>query len=1016
MDIKKKLDRYLKKLDISSLTDDQATQLLDVFEKKNPAKKNQGTNILFLFEKFFEYIPYAIAVCDSKGRIVKANKFFIELFEGEPVPDLCIFDHPVLKKAGYDKQLEKARNGEYVEIPELWYDVADYIPDIPSKKTCIKSISFAIFDKLKKITNYIIIFEDISDKKTIEAEFQKSAEKYKRIFENIQDVYYESTLEGILIELSPSVESFSKYKREDLIGKNILHLYADVGDREIMLNLMREKGFIRNYLLRLNDKDGSILSCSVNSRLLFDENKNPVRIIGSMTDISGYLKTLEALKISEEKYREIFENATEMVWTSDLEGNILTINPALEKHLGYKFEELDRNQFHFFLTDESYQRAYENQKYKIEHPYKSTIYEVEAIAKNGTHVFLEVSSFLKYKNNKPFAIFGIARNITERKKMEEELKESEMQYRALFESSRDAIMTLEPPSWRFTSGNQSTVEMFLAKDEVEFTSNEPWKLSPEFQPDGRTSDNKAKEMISIAMQNGSHFFEWTHKRLNGEDFLATVLLTRMNVQGKKFLQATVRDITDMKKGEEALKISEEKYMELFELSNDIIYTMDFRGNFTSVNRTVEKLLGLKFQELSDVNVKTYLTPESARRALADVVKKLRGRDEGTVYEVDFINVNGRIVTFEINSQVHFKNGKPFEVFGIARDVTERKKANEAIKNSEEKYKMIFENAPLGIMTADISGNIIEINPVLLQMLGSKSVNETKSINVLSFPPMIMAGLVEKFVKCIETGESVVSEHTYTSKWGKSLDTRIYTKPIKNSRDRITGFQTIVEDITEQKKTEKQIISALNEKEVLIREIHHRVKNNMQIIISLINMQMQDSRDAVMNRKFRELQHRVRSMSIIHEDLYMSDDLSRINFGNYLEHLTNHLLQAYPHKKNLQLHFNVSNILLGIDTAIPCGLIVNELLSNSLKYAFPDDCFGSEKPCEIFVEFSIEKNRYKLIIGDNGVGLPPNIEEIKSKSLGLLLVEILVTQLKGKMKMSGKKGTRYEIEMEKEKVK
>lgn len=886
MDNKRKSGKPHKKLKKSSPIKKKKKEISKkTIKKEVDGKIKKEDEVFLLFEKIFEHFPYAIAICDKKGRIVKTNKYFVDLFEAESTPDICIFDHPALKKAGYGKLLKKAQQGGYVEIPEMVYDVADFVPDRPSNKKYIRSISFAIYNRQKKISHYILDFENISDKKAIKEESMKSEEKYKRIFENIQDVYFESSLEGKLIEVSGSVETFTKYKREELLGMNILNLYADPLDREKMLIELGLKGSVRNYILKLKDKDGSVICSNATLKLILDSKNRPERIVGSLVDISEYNKTLEALKVSEERYREIFENANEMICTSDLDGNIVSINPAFEKNLGYRFEDNEIKNLQDFLTENSVRIVRENIKNKIEHPGESSIFEIEAIAKNGHHVFFEVSCLLKYKDNQPNQILGIARNITERKKTEDEL-------------------------------------------------------------------NKTRE----------------------------------------------------------------KYRELFDSTNDIIYTMDFKGNFTSVNKTAEKLLGLKFDELADVNMRSYLTPESARRALTDVVRKLRGKDENTVYEVDFIKKNRGIVTFEINSQVRYIKGKPYEVFGIARDVTERKKANEALKNSEEKYRMIFENAPLGIMTADISGNIIEINPVLLQMLGSKSIQETKSINVLSFPPMIMAGLVEKFVKCIETGEAVISEHSYTSKWGMSLDTRIYTKPIKNIRGKIIGFQTIVEDITEQKKTEKQIKSTLNEKEVLIREIHHRVKNNMQIIISLINMQMQDSNDVIVIKKFRELQHRVRSMSIIHEDLYMSDDLSRINFGNYLERLTNHLLQAYPHKSNLQLKFNVSDVLLGIDIAIPCGLIVNELVSNSLKYAFPEHYDYSKKQYEIFVEFYTEKNKYKLIIGDNGIGFPPDIEEIKAKSLGLQLVEILVNQLKGVVKMSVKKGARFEIDIEKEKEK
>jgi len=150
---------------------------------------------------------------------------------------------------------------------------------------------------------------------------------------------------------------------------------------------------------------------------------------------------------------------------------------------------------------------------------------------------------------------GLVEDTTERKQAEAALRQSEQRHRVLFESSRDAIMTLEPPSWRFTSGNPATLEMFAVKDEAEFTSLGPWDLSPERQPDGRPSAGKAREMIETAMREGSHFFEWTHKRLGGDDFPATVLLTRVELGGRAFLQATVRDITVQKRAEDELRLA-----------------------------------------------------------------------------------------------------------------------------------------------------------------------------------------------------------------------------------------------------------------------------------------------------------------------------------------------------------------------------------------------------------------------------------------------------------------------------
>jgi PAS domain S-box-containing protein len=136
---------------------------------------------------------------------------------------------------------------------------------------------------------------------------------------------------------------------------------------------------------------------------------------------------------------------------------------------------------------------------------------------------------------------------------QEDLKESEERHRILFVSSRDAIMTLEPPSWIFTDGNPATIKLFGAKDEMDFISYAPWQLSPELQPDGQPSGEKSKEMIEAAMREGSHFFEWIHKRINGEEFPATVLLTRVTLRDKTFLQATVRDITERRKAEQEIE-------------------------------------------------------------------------------------------------------------------------------------------------------------------------------------------------------------------------------------------------------------------------------------------------------------------------------------------------------------------------------------------------------------------------------------------------------------------------------
>ncbi len=238
---------------------------------------------------------------------------------------------------------------------------------------------------------------------------------------------------------------------------------------------------------------------------------------------------------------------------------------------------------------------------------------------------------------------------------------------------------------------------------------------------------------------------------------------------------------------------------------------------------------------------------------------------------------------------------------------------------------------------------------------------------------------------------------------------LYIKPIINTSGIVTGFQVMVEDITTEIIADEQLKESVKEKEALLRELHHRVKNNMQIIISLINMQMNESNDDLMKANLLDIQQRVWTMAIIHENLYVSKNLSKINFGEYLQKLAGNIASTYSGNNDINLKVNVSNVFLDLDTAIPSGLIVNEILSNSFKHAFPDGWKGKNN--EVYVELEIKGNKLLLTIGDNGIGIKDVDKEAERNTLGLVLVEILVKQLKGIIRLYTKKGTRYEIEMD-----
>ncbi|MCB9421393.1 MAG: hypothetical protein H6667_16440, partial [Ardenticatenaceae bacterium] len=211
-------------------------------------------------------------------------------------------------------------------------------------------------------------------------------------------------------------------------------------------------------------------------------------------------------------------------------------------------------------------------------------------------------------------------------------------------------------------------------------------------------------------------------------------------------------------------------------------------------------------------------------------------------------------------------------------------------------------------------------------------------------------------------------------------------------------------IAERKLAEDKIEASLHEKEVLLKEIHHRVKNNLQVISSLLNLQSSSVADKENLSVFQDSQNRIRSMALIHQKLYQSSDLARVDFDDYIRELTAHLAQSYRFATPAEIYFDLEPILLEIDTAVSCGLIINELVSNIFKHAFPPDKNG-----KIFIKFRQTSHRNLiLMVGDNGVGMPEEIDCHNTMTLGLQLVNMLVDQLSGDFHVERTPGTTFII--------
>ncbi len=303
-----------------------------------------------------------------------------------------------------------------------------------------------------------------------------------------------------------------------------------------------------------------------------------------------------------------------------------------------------------------------------------------------------------------------------------------------------------------------------------------------------------------------------------------------------------------------------------------------------------------------------------------------------------------------------------------------------------------------VVVLDAYNYIVDLNAAARDLIGRGASKALGQFVEKSRPEL--AGQLERSSELVEAGKELVlgqgdEQRTY--------DVRI--SPVTDWRGRLASQVVVLRDITERKRAEEQIEASLREKEVLLKEIHHRVKNNLQVISSLLYLQSRGVENDQALEMFRDSESRVRSMALVHERLYQSEDLARVDFAEYVRRLANYLFRSYGVNTNvIRLKINVEYVFLGVDMAIPCGLIINELLSNSLKHAFPDGRAG-----EIRVELRADgEGQFTLMISDNGVGFPKGLDFPDTKTLGLQLVNTLVNQLEGTIELDRRDGTTFEI--------
>lgn len=327
-----------------------------------------------------------------------------------------------------------------------------------------------------------------------------------------------------------------------------------------------------------------------------------------------------------------------------------------------------------------------------------------------------------------------------------------------------------------------------------------------------------------------------------------------------------------------------------------------------------------------------------------------------------------------------------------------------LEKTKDRVEAILNNSPDAILLLTPDGTIDLCNRAFYEMFGYSTI-EVVGRPIHDLIEDTKTYLIDSHLKdSLARRETNWFQITAQRKDETTFDARGALATISNA-DRVTALVCSLRDISEQVQVEAQIKASLREKEVLLREIHHRVKNNMQVISSLLALQADYTSEENTSQLFRESQNRIRSMALVHELLYQSDDLARVDFVEYVHKLTRHLLHSYlADASRISLDIVSNAVFLDVDMAVPCGLIINELISNALKHAFPENRQGS-----ILVELRTEDNGlHTILVRDDGVGIPPELDVHQTESLGLQLVTSLAGQLNATIGLQRHQGTTFEI--------
>lgn len=906
----------------------------------------------------------------------------------------------------------------------------------------IQGISHPVFNDKKELIGIIGTLKDITTQYKTEKLLQEAKQKFDLITSNGNDViaFYTYYPEEKYLYVSPNIQKLMGCKEKELLENHSFFSNRsrdyktefDLIDKKLKYN--QKHGITKNltYVYKTIHKNGKEIWLENNLTPILDDKGKIAFFLNLYRDIT--IQKQRELDLQQQKENlELLLDSSPVAYFIHNKGQILYCNNALLKILKIKSKDkLLGVKNYEFLTPDSREKAikrtmmlYSDKKFNAPETY--FLYDTK---KNTIEV--EISSNLQKYNNE-LCIVSMVTNITkqkeiERNKLKLELsqqnnKELEQQIiektkiqkllteksallSSILENSDHLIWTVDE-FYNLTSFNKNFYNLVSKKYNIKFKEGDNIAnkiLDPKIRKEYL---NFWSTIYNKSFKGEKQVFFRGENKSNKDDVYYKVFINPIYNEQKKVIKLSciADDVTQEKIYEQKLINQTAKLSAVIESGNQLVWTVNKNLQLTSYNKNYLRFVKDNLQELPGnpavINVLDTVKSESLKVFWKNkYLNVLNGNHE--IFTHKSI-VNNSPIFREIFLHPVFFENEIIEVSAIAHDITERIANEQKIVNQAAKLNSIIDSSHHYIWTIDQNQTLTSFNKNYFHLI--ESLYQTKPYLGLKLNRGILRAnkdynntLKEHYEKAFK-GQSTHFEIETQDVHHNTVHLEVFLNPIIGKESKIINeVSGIAHDITEKKISQQKIEQSLKEKEVLLKEVHHRVKNNMQVVSSILNLQSSYLSDPYALSVLKESQNRIKTMSYIHESLYQNKTFTSVNFSEYLYTLTNNIIQSYSiNETKIKLILEIEKISLSLDNAIPTGLIVNELLSNAIKHAFPGERKGN-----ITVTLKQESNNINLSITDNGIGFSDHIDFHNSPSLGLQLVNSLIEQLNGTIKFSNKK--------------